>query len=219
MPLKALIFDLDGTLLDSIADLAEAINRMLKENHYPEQPLEVFPQYIGDGIKALVERALPPDALERGELEARVTDYQRHYADTWHVQSRPYDGMIDTLHALHAAGIKLGVLSNKPQAFTQLCCDHFFGEIPFFEIRGARDDTPRKPDPAAALLMLNAMGLSPSQAGYVGDSGIDMEMATRAGMAAIGVKWGFRSEDELRTNGARLLISSARELLSLPENL
>ncbi|TLD69960.1 HAD family hydrolase [Phragmitibacter flavus] len=214
MPLSTFIFDLDGTLLDSIADLADAINRMLAEHHYPTQPMEVFPLYIGDGVRALVERALPPEALARGELDARVADYQRHYADTWNLQSKPYEGMLDALHQMHAQGHAIGVLSNKPQAFTTLCCDHFFPGIPFFEVRGARDDVPRKPDPAAALDMLASLGVAPEDAAYIGDSGIDMEMATRAAMIPIGVRWGFRDEAELLANGAKILIDHPRDLLN-----
>jgi phosphoglycolate phosphatase len=217
MPITTFIFDLDGTLLDSIADLAEGINRMLAENQYPTQPLEVFPRYVGDGIRALVQRALPAEALARGELDARVADYQRHYSETWNQQSKPYDGIIDTLRQLHDQGFHIGVLSNKPQAFTTLCCDHFFPGIPFFATRGARDEVPRKPDPAAALDMLNTLGVSPQDAAYVGDSGIDMEMANRAGILPVGVRWGFRDEAELLAHGGKILIDHPSELLGIAQ--
>lgn len=215
MSISTFIFDLDGTLLDSIADLAEAINRMLADHGYPQLPLEVFPKFVGDGAKALVERALPAEALVRGELEDRLADYQRHYAETWKQQTKPYEGILPMLEELSRRGCRLGVLSNKPQAFTTLCCQHFFPTITFAEVRGARDQVPKKPDPAAALEMLKAFQISPEASAYVGDSGVDMEMANRAGMIPIGVRWGLRGEEELLAHGARHLISHPRELLTL----
>lgn len=215
MAISTYIFDLDGTLLDSIADLADAINRMLAENGYPQHPLEAFYKFVGDGAKALVERALPPEALARGELDARVADYQRHYAVTWNLQTRPYEGIVALLEELGRRGCRIAVLSNKPQGFTTLCCKHFFPNIDFAEIRGARDHVPKKPDPTAALEMLKEFQTTPQESAYVGDSGVDMEMANRAGMIPIGVRWGFRGEEELLANGARHLISHPAELLSL----
>src|SRR5436190_1279372 len=143
--MKVFIFDLDGTLIDSLADLAEAVNRMLDDHGYPRAPLSVFPQYIGDGVRALVTRALPPDVLDKEDIDARVADYQKHYLDTWHDKTRPYAGMMETLDDLVAHGIKLAVLSNKPDHFTKLCCAHFFPKVPFAPVLGARADVPRKP--------------------------------------------------------------------------
>ena len=213
--MKALIFDLDGTLIDSLADLAEAINRMLEERGYPRAPLSVFPRYIGDGVKALVSRALPPEAVEKEDIEARVGDYLRHYSDTWHDKTRPYHGMLETLHELKARGMKLAVFSNKPHDFTVLCCDHFFPDLPFEAVLGAREGVPRKPDPQGALEIAAMIGVPPDQCAYVGDSGIDMETATRAGMLPVGVRWGFRNEDELLEHGAREMVTHPDDLVCL----
>src|SRR4029078_13200646 len=117
---KALIFDLDGTLIDSLADLAEAVNRMLDEKGYQRPPLSVFPKYVGEGVRALVARALPAEVLGKEDIDARIADYQRHYEVTWHDQTRPYTGMMETLQDLEARGLKLAVLSNKPDHFTKL---------------------------------------------------------------------------------------------------
>ena len=213
--MKAFIFDLDGTLIDSLADLAEAVNRMLAANGYPTAPLSVFPRYIGDGVKALVSRALPAEALEREDIDARVAEYQAHYADTWRDKTVPYPGVLETLHELQTRGANLAVLSNKPHRFTLLCTQHFFPSIAFASVLGARDGVPRKPDPAGALEIAATLGLAVAECAYIGDSGIDMETATRAGMRPIGVNWGFRSVDELRSHGAREIISHPQDLLHL----
>ncbi len=213
--MKALIFDLDGTLINSLDDLADAINMMLTERGYPTQPREVFPLYIGDGVRSLVERALPPEALETLNIDACVADYQRCYHATWNQKTRPYPGIFDMLTALKLRGLKVGVLSNKPHAFTVLCCDHFFPENTFDFVLGARDTVPRKPHPAGALEIAEIFGVLPSECAYIGDSGIDMETGVRAGMLPVGVLWGFRGEEELRAKGAQKLVSKAAEIVEM----
>ena len=209
---SAIIFDLDGTLIDSLADLAEAINRMLDEHDYPRRDLAVFPEFIGDGMRKLVERALPEEVRTDAIIDACVLDYQRHYETLWHDQTVPYPGIVEVLAELRRRGVPLGVLSNKPQRFTELCCTHFFPDC-FDLVLGARESVPRKPHPAAASDISERFGLPLANCAYVGDSGIDMEFATRAGMHGIGVRWGFRGEAELRANGARVIISDPAELL------
>lgn len=213
--MKAFIFDLDGTLIDSLADLAEAINRMLEARGYPRQPLGVFPKYVGDGVRALVERALPPEMLATEDIEARVNEYQKHYHDTWKSETRPYVGIEEALHGLHERGMKLAVLSNKPHAFTLLCCKHFFPDTPFEIVLGARSGVPKKPDPAGAFEICKTLGVEPSECAYVGDSGIDMQLAVNAGMLAVGVKWGFRGETELRENGAAEIVTTPDDIVCL----
>ncbi len=213
--MKVFIFDLDGTLIDSLADLAEAVNRMLDDNGYPRAPLSVFPKYIGDGVRALVTRALPQQVLEKEDIAARIADYQRHYEKLWHEKTHPYAGMVETLDELGARGMKLAVLSNKPDHFTKLCCAHFFPNIPFAPVLGARDGVPRKPDPHSALEICRELGAAPADCVFVGDSGIDMQTAVNAGMLPVGVRWGFRSEAELRENGARELVSHPDDLVCL----
>jgi phosphoglycolate phosphatase len=196
--MKAFIFDLDGTLIDSLDDLADAVNLMLGQNGYPLQPREVFPQYIGDGVHKLVERALPESARNAETIAACTADYQRHYEATWNVKTKPYHGILETLTALRESGMKLAVLSNKPHRFTLLCCEHFFAEGTFDMVLGQRSNVPRKPDPAGVIEIAE---------------GIDMETATRAGMLAVGVRWGFRDEEELLAHGAQILVSSPEELI------
>jgi len=213
--MNAFIFDLDGTLIDSLADIAEAVNRMLDEHGYPRAPLSAFPRYIGDGVRTLVTRALPADVLSKEDIEARVADYQRHYADTWHDETRPYAGMLETLQELNSRGLKLAVLSNKPDQFTKLCCSHFFPGVPFAPVLGARAGVPRKPDPHSALEICRELHARPQDCAFVGDSGIDMATAVNAGMLPVGVRWGFRGEAELREQGARELVSHPDDLVCL----
>ena len=213
--MKAYIFDLDGTLIDSLDDLADAVNLMLKQHGYPQQPREVFPKYIGDGVQKLVERALPESVRSEENIKTCVIDYQAHYSNTWNVKTKPYEGIMDMLAELRSKGAKLAVLSTKPHKFTLLCCAHFFPEGTFDMVLGQRASVPRKPDPAGAIEIAEAFNLKPDECCYIGDSGIDMETATRAGMLAVGVRWGFRGEEELKANGARVLISSPAELLSV----
>ena len=211
--IKAFIFDLDGTLIDSLADLATAVNRMLAANDHPPCPLEMFPLHIGDGMKKLVERALPLAARDPANVERRAAEYLANYEQCWHDQTHVYEGMAETIAALRARGARLGVLSNKPHRFTVLCSEFFFPKGSFEIILGQRDEVPRKPHPAAGLEMATRLGLKPAECAYVGDSGIDMAFGKAAGMRRIGVLWGFRDREELIADGAETLIIRPEELL------
>lgn len=213
--LQAFIFDLDGTLIDSLADLATAVNRMLVEKGYPARNISLFPEFIGDGMKKLVERALPEEARDAAIIEACIKDYQRHYETCWHDQTRCYRGMAEAVVELKARGMQLGCISNKPDHFTRLCCDHFFPPGTFAVVFGQRDSVPRKPHPAAGLEAAKFLNLNPDEIAYVGDSGIDMAFAKASGMRAVGVSWGFRSIQELRHHGADVIVSDPAELIGL----
>ncbi len=212
---KAFVFDLDGTLIDSLADLAGAINQMLVARGFPIRELSVFPEFIGDGVRALVERALPEGFHEETFILQCVTEYQQHYEKGWRMQTQVYAGMLNTLTQLKASGIRLACISNKPHYFTELCCAHFFPEGTFERVLGHRAEVPKKPDPAGAFELAEAMGLKTEEMAYIGDSGIDMQFATNSGMRAVGVTWGFRSEKELRETGAEVLVHRPEELLTI----
>ncbi|MFO1484728.1 MAG: HAD family hydrolase [Verrucomicrobiaceae bacterium] len=212
--LKAFIFDLDGTLIDSLADIAESINRMLDARGYPRCEQEVFKQMVGDGMEKLVERALPPNVRSEELIKICVEEYRANYDKLWNVQTRPYPGIVETLAELRGRGVKLGVISNKAHRFTVPMTEHFFGKSCFDHILGQRNEVPRKPAPDGAHEMAAFLGLKTGEMAYVGDSGIDMAFAKASGMRAIGVRWGFRSEAELRENGADVLISSASDLMA-----
>lgn len=214
-PLKALLFDLDGTLINSLADLASAINRMLALKGYPQRALALFPKFIGEGMNKLVERALPEDARDPATIAECLAEYMRQYDQCWHEQTEVYEGLHEVIAAAQAKGLRVGCISNKGHRFTQLCCAHFFPDVKWDVVFGQREGVPRKPDPAAAHEAAALLGLTTADCAYVGDSGIDMEFATRAGMLSVGVTWGFRSEAELQENGAKLLFSQPHQLRSL----
>lgn len=204
---------MDGTLIDSLADLGEAVNRTLAELGFPGHEAGQYREYVGEGARRLVERALPEAA--RGDtvlVERALALYQQHYAACWHERTRVYEGMAELLADLVAAGVPLGVISNKPDAFTRLCVAHFLPDTPFALVLGQRDAVPRKPDPAAAFEAAAKLGLEAGACAYVGDSGVDMRFAAAAGMRGIGVTWGFRDREELEENGAAVLAEDAAAL-------
>lgn len=212
---QAYIFDLDGTLIDSLADIAESINRMLDDRDYPRCKAEDFKQMVGDGMEKLVERALPEAVREEKLILTCVEEYRAHYDTLWNAQTRPYEGIHEMLAELKARGMKLGVISNKAHRFTVPMTEHFFGTEIFDHILGQRPEVPRKPDAAGAHEMAAVLGVDLTACAYVGDSGIDMAFAKNAGMLGIGVSWGFRSVQELREHGAQIIVDHPRELLAL----
>lgn len=213
--LKAFIFDLDGTLIDSLADIAESINRMLDGRGYPRCEQEVFKQMVGDGMEKLVERALP-EAVRSDELiKICVEEYRANYDQLWNAGTHPYEGIVEMLAEMKSRGLKLGVISNKAHRFTVPMTEHFFGKGCFDHILGQRNEVPRKPAPDGAHEMAAFLGLKTDEMAYVGDSGIDMAFAKSSGMRAVGVRWGFRSEVELRAHGADVLISRPADLFDL----
>jgi len=213
--LKAIFFDLDGTLINSLADLASAINRMLALKGYPQRELALFPKFIGEGMNKLVERALPENARDAATVADCLAEYMRQYDRCWHEQTEVYHGIHEVISAAQAKGLRIGCISNKGHHFTQLCCAHFFPQVTWDVVFGQREGVPRKPDPAAAHEAAALLGVTTADCAYVGDSGIDMEFAKRAGMLGVGVSWGFRSEAELMENGADKLFSRPAQLLGL----
>lgn len=215
MNYRAAIFDLDGTLIDSLRDIGEAMNRTLGTMGFPVHALEKYNYFVGDGVKQLVQRALPPDRQDEPTVMAFLAAYRQDYGSTWKVHTRPYPGIPDVLQALVARGIPLGVLSNKPDAVTNRCVEYFFPDIPFIAVAGQKEDVPKKPDPTAALAIAAGMLLEPEVCVFVGDTATDMQTATAAGMFPAGVTWGFRPRAELVEHGARLLADRPEALLGL----
>lgn len=211
--LSAIIFDLDGTLIDSLADIAESINLMLDARGYPRCHPEAFKAMVGDGMEKLVERALPPEVHTPELIATCVEEYRAFYEQNWNVRTTIYPGIEDLLGTLRAQGLKLGVISNKAHRFTVPMCAHFFGEGFFDAVLGQRNDVPRKPAPAGAFEMAATLGVPVEACAYVGDSGVDMNFGVNAGMRRIGVRWGFRSEQELLATGAEVLVGHPREIV------
>jgi phosphoglycolate phosphatase len=216
MEIKAVIFDLDGTLLDTIEDLADAMNAVLGRRGFPTHGIEAYKTFVGDGLELLVERALPGDRRDAGTLRECVEAFGREYAGCWDRKTRPYDGVMEMLGTLASRGLKLAVLSNKPHAATRQAVRALLGGVTFDDVRGAMPGVPKKPDPAAALAIAAQLGVPPRACLCVGDSGVDMRMAAAAGMTSVGALWGFRGEAELRAGGATILVGRPRDVTGLP---
>lgn len=212
---KAVLFDLDGTLLDTIDDLADCMNAALRECGLPEHPnVEEHKYFVGDGVRNYILRVLPEGRRGDEELIARVAAvYRRNYAAGWKVKTRPYEGIVEMLDGLRGRGLRLAVLSNKPDEFSKATVAAFFRPGQFEIVAGALGDLPVKPDPAAALAIARQMNLAPADFLYLGDTATDMKTAVAAGMFAVGALWGFRKAEELTASGAKVLIKHPSELL------
>ena len=210
---KLVIFDLDGTLLDTIADLAESANYALKQLGYPTHDVEAIRTFVGNGINKLLERALPiHEQTEENVMRMRshfVPYYDVHNADL----SSPYPGIVNLLEDLQAKGIQIAVASNKYQAATVKLVKQYFPNIDFVEILGQREGINVKPDPTIVFDILKKAKVSCEKTLYVGDSGVDMQTAINAGVDAVGVTWGFRPRAELESFRPMGLIDKAKELL------
>ncbi|NLB06326.1 MAG: HAD family hydrolase [Desulfobulbaceae bacterium] len=215
MRYKAILFDLDGTLLDTLEDLATAANRALGTLGLPAHPTDAYRVFVGDGLRTLAERILPGEQRSAAQVDALVVAFEREYSRTWNERTAPYAGVPEMLDRLTGDGYRMSVLSNKPDAFTRLCVEQLLPHWTFAPLYGQRPGVPRKPDPAAALAIAVELGLDPAEVLYLGDTATDMHTARAAGMAAVGVLWGFRTADELRAAGARHLITHPGELAPL----
>jgi len=213
--MRAVIFDLDGTLADTLGDIADAMNYVLAESSLPTHSDEDYRTWVGWGLQHLVDHALPLSARDQGrEFAAR---FRRYYAEHLVVRTTPYPGVAELLDQL-AGRYVLGVLSNKPQALTTTMVDALFSRWPFVDVVGARDDVPHKPDPTSAIALAQRLGFEAEQCVFVGDSEVDMETALRANMRAIGVDWGFRDRTTLSDAGAHAVLGQPADLMQFLED-
>jgi phosphoglycolate phosphatase len=212
--MKAVLFDLDGTLLDTLADIAGCTNLVRAELGLPPHPQDAYRHFVGDGLSELLVRAFPARALRGPGLRARARRFEELYAEHGMDETRPYPGVARMLDGVVRRGLPMAVVSNKPQNFTQACVDKLLPRWRFEAVRGARPQVPLKPDPAGPLAAARAMGVAPREVLYLGDTGVDMKAARNAGMFPVGALWGFRDADELTRSGAQLLIRRPGELLA-----
>lgn len=215
---QAIIFDLDGTLLDTLADIGASVNQMLAEYGFPDHTTDDYRRFIGNGIRMLVTRALPIEGRSEEMADACVRRARELYWENWNRKTRPYEGITELLDCLKTKGLPLAVLSNKPHDFTVRYVTAYFDKWDFKVVMGQNDHFPVKPDPGSALDIARRMGLSPETFLFVGDSAVDMKTAAAAGMYAVGVAWGFRGPKELRENGCRALVEHPLEILPLLES-
>jgi phosphoglycolate phosphatase len=212
---KAVIFDLDGTLLDTLADIGDSVNRMLAQYGFPTHTMDDYRRFIGNGLKMLVIRALPIEGRSDVLVEACVRRAREIYWENWNRKTQPYDGILELLDALEQKGLPKAVLSNKPHDFTVRYVNAYFDRWAFAVVMGHNDHFPAKPDPASALDIARRIDTPPSAFLFVGDSAVDMQTANAADMHAVGAAWGFRGSLELMANGCRTLVRHPREILFL----
>lgn len=210
---KLVIFDLDGTLLDTIADLGTACNYALEKKGYRRHPLAVYPYMVGNGIRKLIERAQQDASSE--EVEELLQLFREYYDAHCTDYTKPYPGIIDLLNDLNDNGIAMAIASNKYEAATKHIIKHFFPDIPFVGVFGQVEDRPVKPDPSIDFQVLLAHPTPKSQTMHVGDSAVDIETARRACVTSVGVTWGFRPITELRKAYADHIVSSPHDILKL----
>lgn len=207
------IFDLDGTLLNTIDDLGHAVNYALGQMGYAGHLIEAYPRMVGNGVRRLIERALPPDACNPQIVDRLLTHFRKYYDEHCCDLTQPYPGIPELLAELTSRGYNLAVTSNKYQLATEKIIRHFFPQANWRAIYGQQAGVPAKPDPSVVFAALNACPTPKAEVMYVGDSGIDVETARRACVESTAVTWGFGSPADLR--GADHVISAPAALLPL----
>lgn len=210
---KLIIFDLDGTLLDTIADLGTACNHALESKGYRRHPLAAYPYMVGNGVRKLIERAQPDASPE--EVEELLGIFRQYYDEHCTDYTKPYPGIPELLAELHSRGIAIAVASNKYESASRRIVTHFFPDIPFVAILGQVDDRPVKPDPSIDFQVLLSHPTPKAQTMHVGDSAVDIETARRACIDSVGVTWGFRPITELRKACADHIVSTPDDILKL----
>lgn len=215
MNFQAVLFDLDGTLLDTLEDLADSMNAALQRAGFSVHPINSYRYFVGDGMDILVERVLPENARDSKTKAQLKTAMEEEYGQRWNTKSHPYAGVVELLDALQQRDLPMVVLSNKPEPFTVEVVSQLLAGWRFAIVRGARPEVPPKPDPGSALAIAASLNIEPARFLYLGDTNTDMLTATRAGMYALGVTWGFRPGKELLQSGAQRLLQEPSELLDL----
>lgn len=208
---KAVFFDLDGTLANSLLDLAASTNYILRNHGYPEHPVSAYQYFAGDGFAKMIERAMPADIDKEAMLpllkDEWIAYYTVHYAD----QTVAYDGLSDLVSELKRRGLRLAVVTNKAQEMAEIVVHKLFGDA-FDYILGLREGIPAKPDPTGVFLAMESLGVKPEECAFVGDTGMDVAAGVNAGAFPIGVLWGFREKEELVRFGAKAFAENAAEL-------
>ena len=220
MNLRAAIFDLDGTLLDTIEDLTDSMNAALTSLGFPTLSITACKTLVGDGLSIFIRRALPEGERGNAESVRRLQETMRaEYRERCAIKTRPYPGIREMLNGLAERGIPLAVLSNKPHVSTLSVIEHYFPDRPFRVVFGARENVPIKPDPAGALEIAALLDVPPQAILYLGDTNTDMQTAAAAGLFGVGALWGFRTAEELRSSGARALAARPEAVLEwFPRN-
>ena len=213
MKIKAVFFDMDGTIVNSMLDLAACTNEAMERHGFPAKPPENYTKYAGNGIYVMIQRALAPAEVSDEKLKEIRNDFFEIYKDKCTVNTTAYKGVPELVSALKEKGLKVGCITNKVESIAFKIIDHFFGGMDV--VYGQVDGVPNKPDPLLTLKALDELNIKPQECLFVGDSDVDMQTAINSGCVGVGVLWGFRDEAELRANGAKFIVSEASEILEI----
>lgn len=213
---KAIIFDLDGTLIDSLKDIAISANLVLEEFNLPIHDIFEYKNFVGGGASVLVDNCVPKNSNE--DLKEKVLNrFKEIYDQEHHLNTKPYDGINEVLEQLTKQNIKIGILSNKPHYFTCKYVEEFFSNYNFLEVHGQKENIPKKPHPKVPLEIADSFNIEPENIFFVGDSDVDIKTAINSKMIPVGVKWGFRGPRELIDNGAKYIVDTPKDILKLFE--
>lgn len=216
--IKAVLFDLDGTLVDSIADLAASTNAALSEWGFPTHDLEKYKYFVGDGMAKLIERAMPEDKSSSDFYNKVFESFMNHYREHFTDNTKLYDGIESLIKGIKDLDIKMAVVSNKSQEMSERVVKTLLDDS-FQIICGKRDGYPAKPDPTLTLKVMEELGVEPCECVFVGDSGMDMAVAVNAKCHSIGVLWGFRTKDELLDNGGEFIAEIPAHIVEIIKEL
>ena len=212
---KNIVFDLDGTLLDTLGDIATSANFALVTLGFQAQEREKYRYFVGEGVFKLFENIFASNPQDKETIQKAVSLFESHYAKQFNQNTKLYEGISKMLTFLQKRGFKMAILSNKPDSFTKMCVMKYLREWKFEIVFGAREGIPRKPHPTGALEICELLHVMPNECYYLGDTMIDMQTAKSAGMIALGALWGFREESELREHGAQYLLKTPSEVIKL----
>ena len=215
MAYRAVLFDLDGTLVDTLRDLADSTNYVLAQAGFPQHEVEAYRYFVGAGRRVLASRALPEEHRDEQTIDRTSSEIERVYSRRWTEHTAPYPGIPELLDALTDRGIRMAILSNKPQRPAEVMVSRLLPRWHFGAVEGERPGIPLKPDPSGALEIARRMKLKPVEFLYLGDSATDMQTAVAANMYPVGALWGFRTAEELRAGGTEVLIQIPTDLLPL----
>ena len=215
MRYNAVLFDLDGTLIDTLEDLGDSVNRVLTRKGFPTHTMDAYRYFVGDGALKLITRALPERERDNETVMASLDAFREDYGHNWNVKTKPYEGIVEMLDMLTVHDMKMAILSNKPHDFTEQCVSQFLPKWSFQVVMGQKEPFPLKPDPGGALEVSRRLGVPPAEILYLGDTSIDMNTAKAAGMFPVGVLWGFRPAEELKESGALVLMEKPIDIMNI----
>jgi phosphoglycolate phosphatase len=216
--MKSLIFDLDGTLINSLFDIATSMNKVLEKHNYPTHEISKYNYFVGDGALVLVKNAMPQNASNE-EIQIALKSFIEIYEQNTHNNTFAYEGIYEMLEKLENLKIKKAILSNKPHKFTLKYVENLFNNFDFQEVHGQKIEVPKKPDPTMAIEIATKLNTKVEDMIFIGDTATDMKTAKNAGMIAVGVEWGFRGVEELLENGADFIVKTPQDILKLLKEL